>query len=317
MIKNSLIISLKKSRKFKVFLFLVSFVVVQRFCHNKTEGFQVTKMLSDLTYHEEWETPKLCSETAKEIKGFLNQPYYFLKSGGQCYTFLSEDKQYVLKVFKHHHMRVNHILNNFTLPGKWDRYRLKLMGGNGSETPQERLTNLFKSCKIAYDELQDQTSLLFLHLNKTDHLKQKITLIDKLGIAHSFDLDSIEYALQRKAILVYPTLRESIKKNDIETAKARINSLIELVYYRAKEGIVDLDPIINRNFGFVNGRAMGIDIGCFKKDPTINPDAEVERIIGPLIEWLDKKDPELAAYGNHCITDLKKGNNPINPVAID
>ena len=55
----------------------------------------------------------------------------------------------------------------------------------------------FDSYKIAYENLKDETGLIYLHLNKTDFLKQKMIIIDKIGIYHEIDLDSMEFLIQK------------------------------------------------------------------------------------------------------------------------
>jgi len=301
---------LKKFKKLKnLLLTLFLFYVTERFCHYQTEGFQCSKIISDLSFRPEWETVSLDQQQFLEMKARLNQTYFFLKSGGQCYTFLSEDQQYVLKVFKHHHMRINSPFNKVKLPQPFDIYRLKLLGGK--ESPEERLNHMFNSCKIAHNELKSETALIYLHLNKSKYFQQPIKLVDKLGITHIFDLDSLEFALQAKAELVYPTLLQLIKEGNKEGAKQRIASLIDLFHIRGQKAILDTDAQIQRNFGFIGEKAIRIDLGNLQKEATLKDPVAQRKLlikeIEPLHLWLQTRSTELA---NYVEEELKKKREP-------
>jgi hypothetical protein len=291
--------------KFKILFFFLCFILVERLCHRETEGFRPHKILSDLSFHPEWEIKPLSEGDFQEVKTILHQPFHFLKSGGQCYTFLSEDQRFVLKVFKHHHMRVNSFLNKFSLPGSLDRYRLKLLGA--PQTPEKRLFDFFLSCHLSYQELKTQTALIYLHLNKTDCFQQPLTLVDKLGISHSIDLDSLEFVLQRKAELVYPKLRRLVRMGAIDDAKRHLDSLLLLIQQRIQKGISDKDPVLRRNFGFIGERAIGIDVGSYEKVKNVElVESYKRRLLGEVYQlqrWLKRHDAELASYFDQAIAD--------------
>src|SRR5438445_301873 len=86
-------------RVFKLLLFVALFIGAERFCHKQTRGFA----LSNIFPKEELEWPE--QEISQEIKTLLSQPFTFLESGLECYAFVGEDGETVLKLFKHHHLR--------------------------------------------------------------------------------------------------------------------------------------------------------------------------------------------------------------------
>jgi hypothetical protein len=274
---------------FKVILFIAAAFFLQRFCHKQTDGFAIEKISSSLTYHPEWAAES--KETPAHIASILSQPFTYLGKGAQSYVFESEDKKYVLKFFRHSHMR----------PPLWTSLGLPLPRRQKKiDTSWSKLNKDFRSYKIAFEELKEETGLIYLHLNKTDHLKQKVSILDKLGIRHELEIDEMEFLLQRKATLLYPQLKKWIDERDINQAKTGLSSLIELLALRFEKGIYDKDPDLNTNFGFCRNRAIQIDVGRFKKDPAMC-DREVchhslIRITDHLKQWLDGCCPELSQY---------------------
>jgi hypothetical protein len=275
----------------KIILILATLVGVERFCHYQTDGFQLYKILSDLPPRPEWETAPL---DPKELR----QPYYYLGSGGQCYAFISQDGNSVLKFFKHHHMRPKSWLNTFSFVGGV-RHIL--------HERALRMAHIFGSCKISYDDFRDETGLLYLHINKTTHLNRSLRLIDRLGIAHTIDLDTTSFVLQKTAELAYPAFDRVMAQGDLEGAKRRIDSLIALILARSHKGISDRDPIIRRNFGFIGERAIEIDLGSFTKDPFLRTPSAAKKVLFyetlKFKKWLAKHHPSLLPYFQERLVD--------------
>lgn len=283
-----------RSFLFKFVLFVIGFIAIERFCHIQTEGFQLGKITSDEGYHAEWDT----GPATVSLDPALSQTYTFLGSGGQCYAFVSADKRYVIKFFKQHHMRKLPWLEKMPLPSFLNQCRMKILADRGKRS----MDRIFSSYKIAYEELKDETALIYLHLNKTDHFHKTLTIVDKLGIAHKIDLDKTEFALQHYADPSYGHLKKLIKARQIEEAKECLDSLFTLIVTRAQKGIADLDPVIKKNFGFIGNRAVEIDLGSFawdefEKRPSVYKKGlfyETQR----LKKWLAKRSPELVDYFN-------------------
>lgn len=272
-----------------------AFFAVQQFCHTQTDGFRVYKITSSLPYDSKWETRALSIEEKREIDAILEQPFHYLGCGLQCYAFQSADRHYVIKVLKHHHMRPVSWLNSISFPGPLDKVRTGIIKARA-----RRLERNFYSYKISYEDLPKETGVLFVHLNKTKEFDRKLTLIDKIGIAHAIDLNSIEFVLQRKADLVYPTLEKRLREKDLEAAKHCLDSLLDLILSRCKKGIADKDPILWRNFGFIENQAVEIDVGSFAKDPFfLKPYWYKQELFYETLEiknWLKKHDQGLFVY---------------------
>lgn len=262
---------------YKIILFCFLFFAIERFCHRQTEGFRLQKIASQLPYRSEWATPPASSE----VKELLDQPYFFLGSGGQCYAFLSEDGQTVLKLFKHHHLRA-------------------LPFGIQKKKRQQKLEELFSSFKIAQEKLQQETGLVYLHLNATDDLSKTLILVDPLGIRHPIDPDRTTFALQKKAEMALPTLQKLVDAQEWKAVQNHLSSLLDLIVSRSQKKVADWDPIIKRNMGFINGKAVEIDLGSFSLDPSLSSPINRRRAVFfetlKLRRWVKKKAPALLPF---------------------
>jgi hypothetical protein len=230
---------------------------VERFCHGQTDGFSILKVTSSLTPRPEWE----CSGTLPP----LNQPFVYLGRGVQCYAFSSQDGRYVLKLFRHDRMR---------RAGK--------------------LEKTFASYKLAFDAFRAESGLLYMHLNKTHHLNQRVTIYDKLGIAHTLPLDRMEFLLQERADLVYPHLVALMRRGALTEAQEALAQLVRLLVFRAVQGIADKDPNLLTNFGFARGRAIQIDVGRFSRTEAPSSREAIIRMTDPLKKRLQADYPLLA-----------------------
>ena len=272
---------------FKFILFIIAACALQWSCHKATDGFAIEKISSSLPFHPEWEV----EAEQKEIEAIAKQKFYYLAKGAQCFVFASEDGKTVLKFFRHSHMRAPLWLTLFSFTGALETWRLEKIGKH-----EGKLGKDFASYKLAYETMRERTGISFLHLNKTNTLHTSVTIVDKLGIAHNLDLDQMEFLLQKRATLVYPTLDSLIAEGKLEEAKGAIADLISLLKWRAEKGIFDKDPDLNTNFGFTEGKAVQIDVGRFKFTGESGSKEELLRITDNLQQWLEAKSPALKSH---------------------
>lgn len=250
----------------------------------QTDGFSILKI------HSRFPNDPTFDTISPPLPDIFSQPFTYLGSGGQAYAFVSADGNYVLKFFKHHHHTTSKLKR--LLPSKHKR-QLK--------REKKRLRDL-SSYKLAMEILPKETGLLYVHLNTTDYLNTRVTIYDKLHIAHELNLDEVPFVLQKKATLAYSYLDELIKNGMLEEAQEAIDSICHLIISRCRQGIYDEDPRIHRNVGFINGKAMLIDVGRLKPDPRRH-DPQTQRddlikITKRLEIHLRQKSPQLADYLN-------------------
>lgn len=259
---------------------------VKQFCDKETDGFRLERIRSSLTHNSAWEVEALSAPKAREVASALAQNFSYLASGGQCYAFASLDGRYVLKFFKHFHRE---------LPW-WSHLPLSKRQREKLEGRKKKLQRDFSSYTLAFKELQEETGLLLIHLNKTAPHLGDVTLIDKLGIAHTIALDAFEFVLQYKAEMALPYLAEAVAQRGKEGVRAAICSMLEVLQKRCAKGIFDEDPRIQRNVGFVHGRAIILDAGRLRLDPE-RKKADVQKsdlrtITERLRGWLKEHYPE-------------------------
>lgn len=263
-----------------------------KLCHKATDGFSLIHIASSLPYDPDWDVEGGSSEPLKAI---FNQRFTYLNAGGQSYVFASEDGQYVLKFFKHYRMRLHPLIRILPLPKTLNQKREK------QKTKRLRkLVRDFTSYKLAFEQLPKETKLLFVHLNKGDNLKLKTTIIDRLNIAHTIDLDSHEFVLQRRAELAYPYIKRLVESGDIDKAKKAVESICQLITSRCEKGIYDEDAKIHRNVGFIDEEAILIDVGRLKLDPRRKnrevQKGDLKKITEPMVDFLEDLSPEVSQH---------------------
>jgi hypothetical protein len=272
-----------RTRLFKILLCIGFLVGMERFCHHQTAGFTLSRIHSDLPFQAE---PEMV-----DIAPILDQPFFYLDKGAQCYVFLSEDQKHVLKFFRFHRLDPPWWLPHFKLPGFLEIKRQAILSAC-----QDRLSRHLNSYKLAFERLKQESGLVYIHLNKTDSLRKQLTIVDKIGIRHSLDLDSMGFILQKKAELVYPTFEKWIAKNERGLAREAIDQILALLINRSKMGIYDKDSNLATNFGFVEGRAVQIDVGRFCLKEKMTDRTALTRITAPFKQWLEERDPSLVLY---------------------
>lgn len=261
------------------------------------------KIFSNRPHVEDLNDPNLSPEKEESALLLLDQPYYYLKSGGQGYSFISKDKKTVLKFFKNHHMRDIPWLHSVQLPGVLDIPRQRTLNWR-----QRKYDHVHGSCKIAVQKMQEETGLVYCHFNQTSHLNKKVVIYDKIGIRHTVDLDKVEFVLQKKVDLVFSKFHDLMEKNDIQSARSCIDSMLNLFVSRYQKGIDDHDPIVRKNFGYDGTKAIEIDLGSFfeneaLKDPSIYKRV-LQREMTDFSEWITEFYPSLSPYLQEKLQEL-------------
>lgn len=287
---------MKHSTLFKNIFFSISCLIgvlsIARFCHHATQGFALSKIQENLINSN----PIPTSEDQKAWLGSLKtQKFHYLARGMQSFAFESEDGQYVLKLFNNRYQRniqFFSLLSHFPCIKTWALSRMHYF--------ENKLCKAFNSYQIAYDQMPQQTGLLYAHLYPTCDLPGSLTIVDPLNIHHQIDLNRVGFLLQKKATLVYPTLKTYLQNQDRDGAKKALSSLIELFFWKWRQGIADNDPLIRTNYGFCDGRAIQIDVGPLSpQNPLMDLEQykkEIERITASLKNWLNKNAPELIPF---------------------
>jgi hypothetical protein len=261
----------------------------------RSSGFSIDKIMSTLIYNHTWEIDPL-SELQREmlIQKVFPQTYYYLAAGNQCYAFISEDRQYVLKFFKMQNLFPKGWLNSFPL-SLFQKIGFKSESGN-----QFFSERIFASYKDAYQFLRDETGLVYIHLNKSCEFNSKVTLIDSKGKKHLLELDKVEFVVQKRAQKIFEHLNELVEQDKYEELRTSIRSFLQLIAGRCEKGFVDQDLSIRNNFGFVGNDAIQFDCATLTRDSSmkypLNFRHEVMQVAERLDLWAAENNPEITLF---------------------
>ena len=259
--------------------------------YQKKNRFGLLAKFSSPTFSPcgEWEFDPLPLEEQRVVDAILSQKFTYLARGSQAFAFVSEDGQYVLKLFKQHKWQPSHILGYIPLP--FNPYYKKYLVRQGKQQA------VLSSCKAALLHVKEDTGVLFAHLNPTPLNVPAMNLIDKHGKSWTLDLGKSCFLLQKKADLFYPHIQALMAKGDVEGAKYAITSILKLLDRFIDLGVFENNAILRKNFGYINNEAMQFDIGKFKFDASRKPDKSEIRVISKNFhKWIGKNYPELLMH---------------------
>lgn len=209
----------------RIFLFFTLFGLAYFFSDLATWGFTIARLRT---------SKPLGPSIGVDPYLILKQKFYLKDQGGQSYVFISADEKYVLKFFK-------------DMPRPWipfKKYQQKKLG---------KLTRTLNGYHLAFDRLQQETGLLYLHLSPTA-TPLPTTLVDRLHIEHPIDLSSVYFVLQKRATPVSVF------------SESTVSQVSKLLQKRASCHIADHDPRLQTNLGWIDGQLAFIDPGRFVED---------------------------------------------------
>ncbi|MBS0653175.1 MAG: hypothetical protein JSR39_06540 [Verrucomicrobia bacterium] len=274
------------------------FIGLDRFAHHKSSRFSPGHITTSYS-SPEWEIPSDLVDDPKLIDHILSQKFTYFNKGSQAYVYISEDKKYILKFLKQNKLHPNTWLAY--LPFSFNPHYQQ------SFILKKKLLSTFRAIKTAFSDFKHETGLLYVHLNRTDNLNKKVTIFDRKGNVHVVDLDQTSFLIQKKANLIYVRITELMSQGETEQAKQIITSVFSLIDQLGKRGVVDNDPILRKNFGLIDDKAVQIDIGRMRIDPlriqTMQYKYEVASITKSFKTWIEKNYPELE---EHFESNLKE-----------
>jgi hypothetical protein len=286
----------RKNKKLWIALFVLvsvgGYFFVEKKLDRQNDGFSIQKIASTIPNSPLWDLP----EISDEAKYILKQQFHYLGRGLQCYAFQSSDGKYVLKFMRHQRLEP-HLF--FTLLPNLPGFRS--LKEQQEALCQKRVGYLFRSLKLAIEQVPEETGLLAVQLNKGEKRYGKVVIFDKKERRYEVLLDSTEFVLQKKAELVKPTLTGLMKQGKVTDAKERISQIFRLLSDCAKKGVCDTDGSLIRknNLGFLSDRAIYIDTGKLASKESIKTKTrfaeDLKRLI-PLYEWLKVEHPVLADH---------------------
>jgi hypothetical protein len=280
-------------------LFFISCVAicygVGRLYFHLSAGFSIDNISSDFSYNPEWNVRDLTKRETESLNDAINQTYTYFGKGCQSYAFLSQDGEYVIKFFKCQKFRLLPWLAYAPPLPAIVQYRNEKMGEK-----REKLNEFAKSWKTVFENLKDETALVYVHLNKTQHLKKTLVILDNMGISHSLDLDQMEFCIQRRGEMLCSVLLNLKKEGKLRQAKTLVDNLLNLVLSEYHRGFADNDHALMQNTGVTQGLPIHIDVGQFFRDDDVkNPAIHHQELYTKTYyfhSWLRENYPEVAVF---------------------
>lgn len=260
--------------KYFIVIFLAIFMCV-RIYYRATDDFRLGNISYDIPYNQDWSIPELSEEENNELEKILGQTFSYIGKGAQSYAFVSEDDQYVLKFFKFKHLRPSWIIDNLPEIGY-----LKTFKELEQYKKQRKLLSVFNGYRLAYEVHKNESGLLYVHLNKTNHLKKKVTVLDKIGVERSIDLDEVNFVIQKKVVTSKKKILDDLAVGNLDEAILKIYSLFDLYLQEYSKGIYDHDHGVLHNTGFIGSKPIHLDVGKLYRDENIHKNEYAKKDLG-------------------------------------
>lgn len=276
---------------------------VGRLYYRLTDGFLESNIAYEVPLDLRKSTKPLSEPAREQIGAILSQPFHYLGKGCQSYVFGSQDGKYVIKFFKYQRFKPQAWLDYFAFIPLVDSYRLEKIAKK-----RRKLDGAFLSWKMAFEELQPETGVIYVHLDKSGQWQEKLTAYDKLGFKHEIDLNQLEFMVQKRAKMLCAELMHFKHENNFAGAKDLIDRLLALLHSEYLRGYADNDHALMQNTGVYDSMPIHIDVGQFVKSPLASdPKVYHQELFNKMWKfrlWLQKQYPELAAYTQERLRDL-------------
>lgn len=262
-----------------------------------TDGFRLEYISSDFEPDQKWEARELTSRENEHVEKALSQQFFYIGKGCQSYCFESEDGQYVLKFLKYKRYRPQFYYYWFSfLPNHEKFMERKIQYKRG------RLESLWKSWLLAFDKLPEETALIYVHLNKSGHLKKNVTIRDKAGYSYDLDMDQMEFLLQKRGELFCAGINRLMSEGRERDAKLALTRLFKMILSEYQRGFADMDYALMQNTGMIDEKPFQLDVGGFEYDPSVkNPEVFHQELYNKYYDfrlWLEKYHPSLLDHVN-------------------
>lgn len=266
------------------------------------DGFYISRIYGFLPYDSSFDLKYEQSDLEK-AQSALNHSFHYLSSGSQCFVFVSDDGQYVLKLFKNYRWKTPYIFKVLPNISFFSRMKERLCNKKTIG-----ITKTYHSAKLSYTELKKKSGLIYLQLNTHPQKSKNIILYNRLKKKYILDISQVPFALQFYAKPVSQVLLSYKKANDLDNAKKCIDQLINYALQRRTLNITDSDPHFINNFGYINNQPISLDIGGLlidpKKDHYYFYTKELQKMSDKIIPWAHRNYPELEPYIKQTFKDL-------------
>jgi len=248
-------------KKMLFLIFATAVILFQRYTYHKFNGFSV--------YSVEAPIPMAAPliDLNPQMQALLQQPFHFLALGKQAFVFESADGQHVLKLIKTKRFNIRSI----------ERWYYNWVGSAQADKVDRRIDQELKSYQLAYHELKNASQILGVKLGPSTTLGL-LTIKDPWGLTKKIDLNKASFIIQPKA----QTFRQIIETSSPSEKKVALEKIKRLIDGRYAKNILDKDPRIHRNIGFIEGEPFFLDLGSFVYAPELSEEtkaADLKKIL--------------------------------------
>jgi len=245
--------------KFIEFALLFAISLLGFLAYDHFFDIRPSNLMENLPYNAEWDLKNLSENEQQEVNHILNQPFSYQSEGGQSYVFSSRDNKYVVKLFKYKRFRPAWYMKLIPDSSLFIEAKEQHISKRAA-----KLTTVFMGHKVAYENIQTETGLVFVQLNPS-HIPKQMTLTDKVGLSHQLDLGEAAYVLQKKGEMLRRHFSKLIAKGEIDRLKEDIGKVFAVYVSEYHKGIFDGDHGVMQNFGFIDDeQPFHLDVGKFK-----------------------------------------------------
>ncbi len=286
----------------KLFYFLlmcVGLFLAARLYYRLTDDFRIANIVYPLPFKATWETPSLNDVDSQNLKAILDQPYFYIGKGAQCYAFESKDGEYVLKFFKFKHLKPNLFVDALPSISPFKAFKEQAI-----ERKKRKLISVFNGYDLAYRENREASELIYLHLVPTTDLHLNVLVYDKIGFERNIELDPVVFLIQRKGETLRTHLRNLLDHENLAGAKEAMAEILSMYISEYKKGIYDHDHGVLHNTGFVDGKPFHLDVGKLNQDDRMKEKGyykfDLEHVIWKIDVWVKANYPnyysEIASF---------------------
>jgi hypothetical protein len=247
---------------------------------------------STFPQRNDWEA-RLSADHDRFFYVVSQQALRWLGKGSVSIVFATSDNKYVVKFIN---------MLPFKKPSQHGFLKTAFSKKHKKFPHDAWMEDIFQSARLSFDELQEETGVVYVHLNRTREKIHGLKLCDYYGQSQRVCGDDTCFLMQRRAKPVLKVLTELMDEGKTEEACRRIDQVFDLLISLARKGYVDGDEhlISNNNIGFTDDRAIYVDTFHFfpakQLDLVQRMYFECQQRLVPLERWLKLNYPELAAY---------------------
>lgn len=264
-----------------------------RFWYAYTGGFTVEGIHAYLPFDADRAVAPLPADRQVPLAAVVDQPYTYLGKGAQCFAFISQDGQYVMKFFKSKHYQPT-LLARLASPLPFLTNYLQ----EKRKLKKQQLAAIFSGYLLAYQYLGADSGILYLHLNGGEEFQRNLLVRDGFGSRWAVALDPTIFVLQRYSEPLASVLDSALKNDNKALAHLRLKQVVDMYLRSYAQGIYDRDHAVTRNIGFAGEQPIHLDVGHLTFAPNLGLSFfknDLLKVFRRINTWLKENYPQYRA----------------------